>query len=311
MPDIPIDRSSIAAAAGPREATFVVGMGEVLWDVLPQGRQIGGAPANFAFHVSQLDVPAVVVSATGNDALGREARQVFARHGLDSLMMDVPFPTGTVQVSVDPEGVPDYEIRKDVAWDHIPFTPRLLQLAAEARAVCWGTLAQRAEESRETILRFVDLVPNEPDRLKIFDINLRQHFYSKKVIEESLRRCNVFKLNVEELRTVSRLFDIPKSDVESRCRCLLARYGLRMLILTCGAEGSYVLTPAATSFVETPKVEVADTVGAGDAFTAAMAVSLVQGMSVPEAHRRAVRVSAYVCTRHGAMPILPPDRLKA
>lgn len=321
MIDTPFKQLNEATVPNAPEAKYVVGMGEALWDVLPEGKQIGGAPANFAFHVSQLGIPTRVVSAVGNDALGLEVHQVFAERNLEGLVADVPYPTGTVQVTVDQAGVPNYEIKEGVAWDNIPFTPELQQLALETRAVCWGSLAQRSIVSRETILRFVDTMPDEPGRLKIFDINLRQSFYSEKVLEDSFKRCNMLKINDEELVAVSRLFGIPGTDLEEKCRYLITRYKLQMLILTCGVNGSYIFTPAGTcfdggigcltpvntSFVETPKVEVADTVGAGDSFTAALTVSLLQGMPVSEAHQRAVRVSAYVCTQRGAMPILPNE----
>lgn len=286
---------------------FVVGMGEALWDVLPEGRQIGGAPANFAYHVSQFGLESRVVSAVGDDKLGREIREVFARRGLQGVVSTVPYPTGTVQVTIDDSGVPSYEIKEGVAWDNIPFTSELAELARNTRAVCWGSLAQRSVVSRETIARFIDTMPEGEGILKIFDINLRQNFYTKEVLTESLRRCNVLKINDEELVTVSRLFGYPGIDLQDKCWILLAKYNLKMLILTCGVNGSYVFTPGKVSFVETPRVEVVDTVGAGDSFTATLVSSLLQGQSVREAHERAVKVSAYVCTQTGAMPQLPTE----
>lgn len=289
------------------EARYVVGMGEALWDVLPEGKQIGGAPANFAFHVSQFGLPSRVVSAVGDDKLGQEILDTFKQRQLSGVIENVPYPTGTVQVTVDAEGVPAYEIKEGVAWDNIPFTDELRQLALETRAVCWGSLAQRSVVSRQTIARFLDTMPNEEGRLKIFDINLRQGFYTKEILTESMRRCNILKINDEELITVSRLFGYPGIDLKDKCWILLAKYNLKMLILTCGVNGSYIFTPGNVSFVETPKVEVADTVGAGDSFTAALVSSLLKGHTVRKAHERAVCVSAYVCTQHGAMPILPEE----
>lgn len=289
------------------EAQYVVGMGEALWDVLPEGKQIGGAPANFAFHVSQFGLQSRVVSAVGDDKLGNEIRDVFAARRLQGVVENVPYPTGTVQVTVDDEGVPSYDIKENVAWDNIPFTAELRNLALHTRAVCWGSLAQRSVVSRTTIQQFLDTMPNGDDRLKIFDINLRQNFYTKEVLVESMRRCNVLKINDEELVIVSRMFGYPGIDLQDKCWIILAKYNLRMLILTCGVNGSYIFTPGHISFVETPKVEVADTVGAGDSFTATFVASILQGKTVREAHERAVNVSAYVCTQRGAMPILPSE----
>ena len=222
------------------------------------------------------------------------------------------YPTGTVQVTLDDEGVPCYEIKEGVAWDNIPFTDELKRLALNTRAVCFGSLAQRNEVSRATINRFLDTMPDVDGQLKIFDINLRQDFYTKEVLRESFKRCNILKINDEELVTISRMFGYPGIDLQDKCWILLAKYNLKMLILTCGINGSYVFTPGVVSFQETPKVPVADTVGAGDSFTAAFCASILNGKSVPEAHKLAVEVSAYVCTQSGAMPELPvvlKDRL--
>lgn len=285
---------------------LIVGIGEVLWDMLPQGRQIGGAPANFAHHVSQFGQPACVISAVGDDALGREIIDSFASQGLDSHLAIVDRPTGTVDVLPDTSGRgPQYEIHQGVAWDYIPWTPALEAIASQTRAVCFGSLAQRCETSRETIGRFLDAVPRDDNRLVVFDINLRQDYYSKDIIEESLRRCNILKINNEELATISGMFGLSGTDVQDDSRQLLTRFGLKMLILTCGAVGSYVFTRDGVSFRPTPRVEVADTVGAGDSFTAAFIAALLRGRSVADAHAAAVRASAYVCTCHGATPVLP------
>ena len=286
---------------------IVVGMGEALWDVLPEGKKIGGAPANFAYHVSQFGLPSCVVSAVGDDALGKEIVENFTSKGLNQLIEVVQYPTGTVQVEIDSAGVPQYEIKENVAWDNIPFTARLEQLAKRTKAVCFGSLAQRNVVSRNTINRFLDAMPQSDDSLVVFDINLRQGFYNQEILCNSIRRCNILKINDEELVTVSRLFGYPGIDFQDSCRTLLDRYNLKMLILTCGVNGSYVFTPGNVSFQPTPKVEVADTVGAGDSFTAAFIASILKGKSVREAHSLAVQTSAYVCTNKGAMPILPPE----
>ena len=290
---------------------IIVGMGEALWDVLPEGKKIGGAPANFAYHVSQFGFDSRVVSAVGRDELGEEILKVFNEKKLKMQIEQVDYPTGTVQVTLDDEGVPCYEIKEGVAWDNIPFTDELKRLALSTRAVCFGSLAQRNEVSRATINRFLDTMPDIDGQLKIFDINLRQDFYSKEVLRESFHRCNVLKINDEELVIVNRLFGYPGIDLQDTCRTLIARYGLRYLILTLGANGSYVFPQhGEASFCETPKVEVADTVGAGDSFTAGFCSALLRGKTTREAHRLAVDVSAYVCTQNGAMPVLPESLKK-
>ena len=280
--------------------------------MLPEGKKIGGAPANFAYHVSQFGFDSRVVSAVGNDALGDEILEVFKEKQLKHQLQVVNYPTGTVQVTLDSAGIPLYEIKEGVAWDNIPFTDDLKRLALSTRAFCFGSLAQRNEVSRTSINRFLDTMPDGDGQLKIFDINLRQGFYTKEIIRESCQRCNVLKINDEELVAISRMFGYPGIDLQDKCWILLAKYNLKMLILTCGTNGSYVFTPGVVSFQETPRVPVADTVGAGDSFTAAFCASLLKGKSVPEAHKLAVEVSAYVCTQSGAMPELPQvlkDRL--
>ena len=296
----------------------VVGIGEALWDCLPEGRKFGGAPTNFAYHCGQFGLDAWAASAVGDDALGNEILDICNNAGLQIVCPKVPYDTGTVQVTLDKNGIPQYDIKKDVAWDNIPYSEELADLARRADAVCWGSLAQRSYVSRNTIRSFIDDMSK--DALKVFDINLRQNFFTKEVIESSLEICNILKINDEELVMVSRVFGaLPESDADfdtiwqsidfkSKCRAILMKYNLRMLILTCGVNGSYVFTPdGEVSQQGTPKVEVADTVGAGDSFTATFVSSLLLGKSVKEAHERAVKVSAFVCTQHGAMPTIPED----
>lgn len=286
---------------------IVVGIGEALWDVLPEGRKLGGAPANFAYHVSQFGLESYIVSAVGDDALGKEITDKFTEKKLNHMVETVPYPTGTVQVELDPNGVPQYEIKEDVAWDNIPFTPQIEALAKRTRALCYGSLAQRNEVSRQTINRFIDAMPKTDDTLIIFDVNLRQRYYTKDVLDASMRKCNVLKINDEELVTISRMLGYPGTDLQSKCWILLGRYNLKMLILTCGVNGSYIFTSGNMSYLATPMVEVADTVGAGDSFTATFTSSIIKGLGVAEAHRRAVNVSAFVCTQHGATPVLPKE----
>ena len=283
----------------------IVGLGEALWDVLPEGKKLGGAPANFAYHAGQFGLDTLAISAVGEDQLGDETLSALEKKGLKYIMPRVPFPTGTVQVELDAQGVPAYEIREGVAWDNIPFTPEMEKVARSCKAVCWGSLAQRHEVSRNTIHRFLDATP--PTCLKIFDINLRQTFYDEEVIRASLKRCNILKINDEELVTIGRLFGYPGLDMSNKCWLILGKYNLDMLVLTCGVNGSYVFKPGAMTFLETPKVDVADTVGAGDSFTASFCAAILKGLSVSDAHQLAVETSAYVCTCNGAMPRIPAE----
>jgi fructokinase len=287
----------------------IIGLGEVLYDVLPEGAKLGGAPANFAYHVSQFGFDAMAISAVGNDILGDRALQRFDENGLKYIIPRVAYPTGTVNVALNEVGVPTYTFTPDVAWDHIPFTPEMEEVAKNARAVCYGSLAQRSEGSRETIRKFLETTPD--DCLKIFDANLRGTFYNKEVLTDGVKHADVLKINDEELVIIGRMFDYPGLDMEEKCRIIMHRHHLKMVVLTCGTNGSYVFAPNdVASFKETPKVDVADTVGAGDSFTAAFTASLLSGKSVQEAHETAVEVSAYVCTQKGAMPKLPDSLTK-
>lgn len=297
---------------------YVVGIGEALFDCLPDGRKLGGAPANFAYHVSQFGLNGWAISAIGDDELGEEIVETFEKVGLDHILPVVEQPTGTVKVTLDSKGIPQYDICLGVAWDNIPLTADMLYVARHSEAICFGSLAQRSETSRETIHAFLDEAPK--DALRVFDINLRQNWFTAEIIAESLNRANVLKINDEELDVVATmLLGVPTvtgkliaEDPEKTrvvCRELIAKYNLKMLILTCGAIGSYVFTETDESYVATPKVQVADTVGAGDSFTATFVAQILLGKSIREAHEKAVSVSAYVCTQKGAMPVLP-DNLK-
>ena len=283
----------------------VVGIGEVLWDILPEGKKLGGAPTNFAYHVTQFGLPGCVVSAIGNDNLGKEVVDIFASTGLHHITPVVQYPTGTVVVKLDDAGVPEYDIKEDVAWDNIPFSPELDALAKDTCAVCFGSLAQRNIISRETINKFLDNMPDDRGVLKVFDVNLRREYYDKEIICNSLRKCNVLKINDEELVTVGGVLGLKGADFRAGCSNLMEEYNIRILILTCGIDGSYVFTDEGISYQPTPVVEVEDTVGAGDSFTAAFISCILKGKTVAEAHSCAVKTSAYVCTQKGAMPVLP------
>ena len=288
------------------QQNYIVGIGEALWDMLPEGRKIGGAPANFTFHISQFGLDAVAVSAVGDDALGKEIHQTFDQKGLQTQLATVPYPTGTVEVTLDEKGIPQYDICEGVAWDNIPFSPELEALARNTIAVCYGTLAQRNSVSRKTIESFIAAMP--ADGIKICDINLRGTFYNKEILESSMRACDILKINDEEIDEVSRLLGAEFPTQRMAALNLMSRYEVDILILTCGTNGSYIYSMDGTeSFLPTPKVKVADTVGAGDSFTGAFIAALLCGKDIKKAHALAVEVSAYVCTQNGAMPELPDE----
>lgn len=282
---------------------LVVGLGEVLWDMLPEGRKIGGAPVNFAYHAGQFGIDTMAVSAIGNDKLGEDTISEMNGKHLNHIFPSVPYPTGSVQVKLDEKGVPAYDIKENVAWDNIPFTNEIESVARSCRAVCFGSLAQRNAVSRNTIRKFIESTPS--GCIRIFDINLRQNFYTSNVIRDSLELCNILKINDEEIMLVSRMFNYDSSNIENVCRTIMEDFSLEMVILTCGTKGSYIFTKDDVSFMPTPKVNVADTVGAGDSFTGSFCAAILRGLPVAEAHKKAVEVSAYVCTQNGAMPEIP------
>ncbi len=285
----------------------IVGIGEILWDLLPEGKKLGGAPANFAWHIGRFGFRSCVVSAVGNDPAGDRIIDRLDDMGLPRLIERVPFPTGTVEVTLDNAGIPQYRIKEQVAWDNIPCTDRLDALARRTQALSFGSLAQRSERSRQTINRFIDSIPEENHALKVFDVNLRQDFFGRQLLHDSMCKCNILKINDEELDIVAPMMALPDAGPQERCRQLLDRYQLDALILTCGVRGSYVFTPQDLSFLPTPQVKVVDTVGAGDSFTAAFIAALLRGQTIPEAHQLAVKVSAFVCTQPGATPTLPDN----
>lgn len=284
----------------------IVGLGEVLWDMLPDGKKIGGAPANFAYHISQCGFPTYLVSAVGRDELGEQIRDTLSVAGLNVLLPVVEQPTGTVDVELDSEGIPQYTIRENVAWDNIPFTPEVEALAKRTATVCFGTLAQRGEQSRKTIEAYLAAMPEEG--VKVCDMNLRGNYYSKEVIESSMRVSDVVKVNSEELVEICRVLGVEFTDQHLVARDFIEQYKLEMFIVTCGTEGSFVYCDDENaSCLPTPSVEVVDTVGAGDAFTAIFVAGMLGGLEVRWAHMLAVEAAAYVCTQAGAMPVLPDD----
>jgi fructokinase len=279
---------------------LVLGIGEILWDLLPEGRQLGGAPANFAFHCRQLGASSIVASSVGSDIPGARIKDFLAWNLIGDLVQtDHNRPTGTVEVSLDESGIPSYKIVEGVAWDYIHFNAALGEIAKTADIICFGSLAQRGDVSRETIRRV--LTESKKDAFKIFDINIRQHFYDRDLLQISMKLANVLKVNDEELVLLTRLFDLPAEE-DQAVRHLVKQFDLRLLALTKGASGSCLYKGDEKSVLETPQVNVVDTVGAGDAFTAALAVGLFKDLPLGEIHKGAVGLSAYVCTREGGTP---------
>jgi fructokinase len=286
---------------------YVMGIGELLWDVFPDGKQIGGAPVNFAYHVKHFGLDSIAISAVDKDDLGAEIINTLNGFHLNFNAQEVNLPTGTVQVSLTEDGIPQYEIKQPVAWDSIFMKPSFRELSQKTSAICFGSLAQRDKRSRETIREIVSLVPDKA--LKIFDINLRQAFFSKELIDESMKISNILKINDDELVKLMELFGY-EGSIDDIVTKIINTYNLRMVVLTCGIKGSYLFTSTGEqSFIETPKVAVADTVGAGDSFTAAIVAGLLKGKSIKEIHRIAVKLSAFVCTQKGAMPIYSYDMI--
>lgn len=280
-----------------KDKPIIIGIGELLWDVLPTGKKAGGAPINFVYHASRLGAESYAISAIGNDPLGDEIMQEIEKIGIDHLIERVDYPTGTVLVELK-EGIPNYTIIEGVAWDHIPLTEDMKQLAKRADAICFGTLAQRSETSRETIQSLLSFVPEEAYR--ILDVNIRQHYYSKEVIVSSLRNCNVFKINDDELLVMKEIFGLKDKNDPDACRWFVKTFNLKYMILTAGADYSAIYTRNDVSHIKTPEVKVADTVGAGDSFTGAFISSILEGKTLTEAHQAAVDRAAFVCTRAGA-----------
>jgi fructokinase len=288
----------------------VVGLGEVLWDLLPQGKQLGGAPANFAYMSALLGHRAVVASRVGADALGQELRTRLADLGVDSLKVetDGDHPTGTVAVHLDARGQPSYDITRDVAWDFLAWTPEWKRLAAEADVICFGSLAQRSAESCATIQSF--LRASRPGAIRIFDVNLRQQFFSSDILAESLSLANVAKLNDAELPVVMRLLGLEHRDEKSSAATLRRDFGLELVSITRGSRGSVLLRGDDCDDHSGFAVQVADLVGAGDAFTAALAHHLLRESPLGVANAAANRLGAWVASRRGATPPGDPEVLR-
>lgn len=286
-----------------KQGFTVVGIGELLWDMLAEGKRLGGAPANFALHASALGGQTAVISSLGQDANGLEILRQLSRHHMSTeLIQKNDHPTGWVDVEISESGHPAYIIHEHVAWDHIQFLPETRQLAKTCDAVCFGTLAQRNPVSRKSIQDF--LAATKENCLRIFDINLRQHYYSRDIIENSLQAATILKLNDEELEVLREMFGLTGST-ESALGKILDRWDLNLIAFTQGADGSIMINRKDVSCCPGIPVTIKDTIGAGDAFTAAMTIGKLYGLPLEKINRLAGKVAAYVCSQAGATPALP------
>jgi fructokinase len=283
---------------------IIAGIGELLWDVLPEKEVIGGAPVNFAYHVTALGAKGVPISTIGRDARGETALAELHKRGVDisAISISDEYVTGYVIAMVDKEGKASYSFPDEVAWDHLMINEHAANLRKSLDAVCFGSLAQRSEHSRRVIHSFLDAL--RPEAVKVFDINFRQDFYSRQVIESSLQRTDILKLNEEELPVLARLLELQEPD-DRWLHALITRYHLKMAILSKGAGGSLLLTPDQSSEHSGIVTDVQDTIGAGDSFTAAATIGYLQGLGLDDINEQASRVAAYVCSQQGAMPPLP------
>jgi fructokinase len=282
----------------------VVGIGEVLWDLLPSGPQLGGAPANFVYHAGALGARASLVTRVGSDDLGQAIRQRFAQAGVDlnTMQGDDEAPTGTVTVALSGEGIPEYVIREDVAWDRLAVTPASLDAVRRADAVCFGSLAQRGQVSRSSIQTLVAAAP--PAALRLFDVNLRQAYFSRQVLEQSLRLANVLKLNDDELPVLAQLFGLTGST-RHQIEALAGTFELGLVALTRGSAGSLLFQAGAWSDRAAAPGTVVDTIGAGDAFSAALVLGMLSKMPLASINAVADEVARHVCSCAGATPQLP------
>ena len=293
-----------------RKKHTVIGLGELLWDLFPSGKKLGGAPANFAYIASLLGDYGIPASRLGRDLLAEEAILRLTELGLpiSFIQEDPNHPTGTVNVEVDDRGQPRFQIAESVAWDFLEWTPQWQILAEQSDAVCFGSLAQRSPRSRSTIRNF--LKATRPDAVRVFDVNLRQNFYSPEILSDSMKLATIVKLNHEELPKINLALGIRDEEVESSAGLLLARYNLKLICITRGDAGSLLVTPEARHSHPGVRVNVADTVGAGDAFTAALVHEYLCGESLESMNEIANRMGAWVASEVGATPVLKPGGLE-
>jgi fructokinase len=288
----------------------MIGLGEVLWDLLPSGKVLGGAPANFAYMATVLGDQGIVASRVGNDDLGREACRAMQELGLSTayLQHDTHHETGTATVSIDTAGQPNFTIKNSVAWDFLEWSTQWGVLSARADVICFGSLAQRSDKSATTIERFLKNTPKKT--LRICDVNLRESFYNQGVLRRSFQHADIVKLNDRELLQVSYLFKLGAGTHEMLAQCLLRLCDLRLVCVTCGSRGSLLVTQRETVAHKGFRVTVADAIGAGDAFTACLAHHYLRGHSLQEISESANRFASWVATQTGATPSISTDQLR-
>jgi fructokinase len=293
-----------------RKKHTVIGLGELLWDFFPSGKKLGGAPANFAYISSLLGDYGIPASRLGQDHLGDEVILRLTELGLPSsfIQEDASHPTGTVRVEVDDRGQPRFQIAESVAWDFLEWTPQWRILAEQCNAVCFGSLAQRSPRSRATIRNF--LQATRADAVRVFDVNLRQNFYNAEILSDSMKLATIVKLNHEELPKICSVLGIDHQDDESSARLLMARYNLKLICITRGDSGSLLVTAQSRHSHPGVSVKVADTVGAGDAFTAALVHEYLCAASLEDMNEVANRMGAWVASEVGATPVLKPGGLE-
>ncbi len=287
-----------------------VGLGELLWDIFPEGRQLGGAPANFAYMTSLLGDEGIVASRVGGDELGEEAKRRLQHLNLNTfyIQLDPTYRTGIVQVEVDAKGQPTFQIAQPVAWDAFEWTPAWQTLAQKADAVCFGSLAQRCAQSKQTISSFLKTI--RPETTRVFDVNLRQSFYSAQILADSAKQADIIKLNNDELPTVVQLLGFPFHDEESAAQWLLNTFHIKLVCITRGAKGSLLVTEYAKHEHPGVRVQVADTVGSGDAFTAALVYHYLRRDSLATMNEAANRMGSWVASQTGATPAPDEARLE-
>jgi fructokinase len=285
------------------ERFCVVAVGEIIWDMLPQGKQLGGAPSNFSCHIHSLGGDARLISRIGQDLMGNETLKIFQDRGISiaNIQLDTYALTGRADVKLSSDGQPQFTIASDVAWDHIEADTKAIRTISQADAICFGTLAQRAQESREAITKLLSHA--KPEALVVLDINLRAPFWNMEIIEQSLKMCNVLKLNDQELVILAEHFGLT-GDTQHQLQQLADRFHLQALAFTRGGQGSMIMSHGEWSDHSGIKADICDTVGAGDAFTATMIMGLLQGDSLEHINQHANEVAAYVCSQPGATPRL-------
>jgi fructokinase len=290
-------------------APIIVGLGELIWDILPGGKQLGGAPTNFAYFSHLLGNESAVASRIGDDALGREALRRLSSLGISTqyLQVDPEHSTGTVRVTLDERGEATFAVNENSAWDHLEWTAGYEELALKADVVCFGTLGQRTESARRTIIHFLEMM--RPDALRVFDVNLRHSFFDAAMLERSLRLASIVKLNQAELHTLGRMLEFDPNTEKGLALQLLNLFDLKLVAITRGEKGSLLVTKDELSDQHGISVPVRDTIGAGDAFTASLVHYYLRGAPLANVSEAANRVGAWVVTRAGATPTLSPQSL--